>query len=254
MPINISLDWLAVKQPDEDYQIQLHLVETKTNLPVYSQTFKLWPDTYPPTQWQQGEAVTTFHRLYVPVDFPEVADTELRIQLLSPDQSSPLPLTQGSHTLSQMDVIQREHMFERPAISQPFEVQFGDSIQLLGYDLDSKNEQPGGELELTLYWQALETPGTAYTVFNHLVDANGQIAAQFDSPPVGDAWLTSTWLPGEIVVDQRRIPIPLDTPEGSYSLIIGIYNSRDGQRLPITVNNKSQLNDQLQLEKLIISP
>jgi 4-amino-4-deoxy-L-arabinose transferase-like glycosyltransferase len=254
MPINISLDWLAVRRPVIDYQIQLRLVETETNLPIYSQTFKLWPNTYPPTQWQQGEAVTTFHRLHVPVDLPEVADTELSIQLLSPDQSTPLPQTQGSHTLAQMTVIQREHMFERPAISQSFEAQLGDSIQLLGYDLDNKNMRSGGELELTLYWLALDTPVKAYTVFNHLVDADGQIVTQFDGPPVGDAWLTTTWLPGEIVVDQRKISIPQNIAEGSYSLIIGIYDSKDGQRLPITSNSESQLNDQLELDKLIIRP
>jgi hypothetical protein len=114
--------------------------------------------------------------------------------------------------------------------------------------------QSGGELELTLYWQALDTPDEAYTVFNHLVDADRQIVTQFDSPPVGDAWLTSTWLPGEIVVDQRKISIPQNISEGSYSLIIGIYDSKDGRRLPITLNSESQLNDQLELDELIISP
>ncbi len=111
-----------------------------------------------------------------------------------------------------------------------------------------------GELNLTLYWQAIETPEVSYTVFNHVVDQVGQIQGQLDSPPVSEAWLTSTWLPGEIIVERRTIPIRPGAATGLHALIIGLYDSRDGSRLPVRTDGRLQPDDQLVLSEISINP
>jgi hypothetical protein len=254
LPINISLDWAVSSPPTVDYRLQLQLILPGEPEPYLTQTFELWPGVYPPSQWQAGEQVTTFHRLETPLDIPTDTDPELRIQLLNPVTALPLPVTQGSNKLADMTLQLRDHLFEHPPISHPLYAQFGSSIQLLGYDIDTSNSRPNGDIRLTLYWQAKDTPPDAYTVFNHVVDENGQLRWQFDSPPAGDAWLTSTWLPGEIVIDQRVIPIGSDAASGRYALIIGLYTYSDGQRLPVHVDGHPQANDQLILTEIGIGP
>jgi len=251
LPLNISLHWVALQAPAQDYKVELQLIQPGADEPFLRQQFGIWPDVYPPSQWQANEQVSSFHSLNIPLDIPPEQNPELRLNLLRPDGRS-LLITQGSNKLADMTLDLRPHLFEMPEIGQPFAAQFGEQIQLLGYDLDTSQAQAGGEIGLTLYWQAIETPTENYTVFNQLVGGDGQIWGQFDSPPVGDAWLTATWLPGEIVVDARTIPIHADAAAGEYSLAIGLYTPGDGGRLPVVVDGRSQPNDQLNLTSITL--
>lgn len=252
LPLNISLHWVALKPPAADYQVELQLAQTGADEPFLRQQFALWPDVYPPSQWQANEPVSSFHRLDIPLDIPTEANPELRLHLLTPDGRF-LPITQGNTKLADLSLNLRQRLFETPPISRPFSAQFGDAIKLLGYHLDSNEAQAGGKIGLTLYWQALATPAENYTVFNQLIGSDGQIWGQFDSPPVGNAWLTSTWLPGEIVVDDRTIPVYADAPAGEYILAIGLYTPDDGVRVSVLMDGRSQPNDQLILTTITLT-
>lgn len=254
LPVNISLNWLALEAPLLDYRIQLQLIETGRNEPFLSQTFDLWPDVYSPSQWRQGEQVTTLHQLQIPLDISAESVPQLHLHLLPPDSATPLPLTQGSTLLADLTLQIRDHLFEIPQITNEIDAQFGENIRLLGYDIDTAEAHPNGQIQLTLYWQAINTPADGYTVFNHLVGPDGQTHGQFDSPPVGDAWLTQTWLPGEIIIDRRLIPINPNAPTGDYHLNIGLYTAFDLIRLPVWLNGRPQLGDQLSLTSLQVSP
>ena len=52
--------------------------------------------------------------------------------------------------------------------SLPAKANFGNKIQLIGYDLDTRRAYPGGRVPVTLYWQALTPFETSYQVFTHL--------------------------------------------------------------------------------------
>jgi hypothetical protein len=254
LPVNISLNWLAVEAPQADYRVQLQLIEPGASEPLVSQLFELWPGVYPPSDWQKGEQVTTLHRLEIPLNLSAETTPQLHIQLLPPNNEIPLPLTQGDTLLADLTLQIRAYLFEPPPIANEVEAQFGEDIRLLGYDLDPADARPGGEVRLTLYWQAIYTPVDGYTVFNHLVGPDGQTYGQFDSPPVSDAWLTQTWLPGEIILDRRVIPIRPDAPPGEYQINIGLYTAFDLIRLPVTLNGQPQAGDQLALTSLQVTP
>lgn len=253
LAVDMSLEWLALADPIDNYQLIFELILPGGKEPFLSQNSGLWPDRYPTSQWQQGDRVTTLHRLQIPLDIPTETNPLLRVRVVQEDDGSVLPVTRGDNTLSEMTLSLREHLFEEPAISQPYKAQFGEQIRLLGYDLESTNVRPSGELNLTLYWQAIETPETSYTVFNHIVDQGGQIQGQLDSPPVSDAWLTSTWLPGEIIIERRTIPIRPGAT-GPHTLIIGLYDSKDGSRLPVRIDGRLQPADQIVLSDISIAP
>lgn len=119
LPIDISLDWLALKEPEVDYVIWLEMSEPGSDEPFLSQSFKMWPDTYPPSHWRMGDRVTTFHRLQIPLDIPTDSDPLLKVRLTFPDGLNSLPLTQGNNALATMSLVLRNHNYETPYISQP---------------------------------------------------------------------------------------------------------------------------------------
>ncbi|MDH7487998.1 MAG: 6-pyruvoyl-tetrahydropterin synthase-related protein [Anaerolineae bacterium] len=122
---------------------------------------------------------------------------------------------------------ERERTFTVPAMARRVDVNFGEEIALLGYDL----RREGAALHLTLHWQAQVRPAADRTVFVHLFDpATERIAAQVDSPPRGGAYPTSQWAPGEVVSDGVVLSLA-GVPAGSYRLAVGLYGPGDAPRL-----------------------
>jgi hypothetical protein len=95
-------------------------------------------------------------------------------------------------------------------------------------------------LVLTLTWQAVALPQQApapadqdYTVFVHLLDAEGQKVAQRDSQPCDGACPTSHWQPGQICVDRHSLDLPAEAPPGPYRLAAGLYLAESGERAAV---------------------
>jgi hypothetical protein len=109
----------------------------------------------------------------------------------------------------------------------------GRGIRLAGYELSTAELAPGDTLQLVLYWQALTKLSRDYTVFVHVLDATGQIAAQWDAMPRENTFLTTAWPVGVIVDDPRQVPLPLDVPPGEYSIALGMYDRQTRDRLPV---------------------
>lgn len=145
-----------------------------------------------------------------------------------------------------------------PANARPLDVRLGDGIALLGYELANETAKTGGDLRLTLYWQALTRPLQSYKVFVHLLDQAGVLRAQYDGEPVLWAYPTHLWEVGEIVPDRVRIALigadakPL--PVSSYRVMVGMYDEKTGHRLPLVHNGERQRNDALALVTLTLEP
>jgi len=119
-----------------------------------------------------------------------------------------------------------------PAIQHPMVSRLGEGIRLLGFDLEPTTVRPGEALRLTLYWQALAPMDIAYTVFTHLLDADGQFRAQQDNQPQSGGFPTTEWLPGDVIRDEYVLALPPDAPPGEYTLEVGMYRLETGERLP----------------------
>ena len=109
-------------------------------------------------------------------------------------------------------------------------------IRLIGYELSEANVGPGESLPFHLYWQAIAATEADYQVFNHLLDADGNLVAQVDGPPLPDPLLrrgTKDWHdPEEIIYSREYVLIlPEDLPPGEYTLVTGFYHRDTGQRL-----------------------
>ena len=109
-------------------------------------------------------------------------------------------------------------------------------IRLIGYELAEKVARPGQTLPFHLYWQAAAPTEADYQVFNHLLDAEGNLVAQIDGPPLPDPLLrrgTSGWDDSEEILYSREyvLTLPEDLAPGEYTIVTGFYRRDNGQRL-----------------------
>ncbi len=118
------------------------------------------------------------------------------------------------------------------AARTPLQLNFGDQVTLMGYDLSSARLQPGDTLNITLYWRARQNLVSDYSAFAQLVDEQKNIYAQMDSLNPG-GYPTHLWEPDEYDRDQHNIHIPPGTPPGEYSIGVGLYDPSTMMRLPI---------------------
>ena len=116
-----------------------------------------------------------------------------------------------------------------PSTAKTISADFGGMAQLIGYEVQRTDRQ----LTIDWYWQRGDQIDHPYVVFNHLVDARGQIVAQQDNRPQAGQPLMTCWQPNEIYADRHVIDLPADLPAGAYRLQMGLYNAVTGQRVPV---------------------
>ena len=111
--------------------------------------------------------------------------------------------------------------------------------------------EPGDEFTLSLYWLADGPTPIPYTVFTHLIAADGFNQAGQDNQPVWGAYPTTNWQPGEKVTDKYSLTIPEGAPPGDYSVRIGWYRADTLERVPILDDEGQPLDDYVILNIIV---
>jgi hypothetical protein len=119
-----------------------------------------------------------------------------------------------------------------PAATLEETARLGDRIELLAAEGDDGQIPPGGTLSVALYWRALASMDTSYTVFVQMIDEAGIKAGQVDRIPCNDGCPTTTWRTGDLVGERYDLAIGADTPPGQYRIISGMYDLATGENLP----------------------
>ncbi len=144
-----------------------------------------------------------------------------------------LPALDEADLARQFDETARPSAFARSVRgARPYQANFSQLIQLIGYDLSTQRAYAGGRVPVTLYWQALAPVPTSYQIFVHLENKHG-LAAQSDGVPVCWSYPTNLWRPGQIIADQHAISLPPHMLPGQYDLQVGLYLPDSGQRLDV---------------------
>jgi len=125
--------------------------------------------------------------------------------------------------------------FWRERLPRPAEADFAGLISLLAYEA---LEGEDGRLSLVLYWRCLERMENDYTVFVHLLDAEGNIVAQGDSPPVQSHYPTTIWAAGEMVRDEHPLAGPPEAVARGVRFAVGWYSAQEG-RLGVVTDLKA---------------
>jgi hypothetical protein len=136
------------------------------------------------------------------------------------------------------------------ATRRPLSAVLDGRFSLEGYSLSPEVVAAGETLLVTLYWRSLAPAGRDYTVFTHLVDADGVLRAQTDGQPGGGARPTSSWQAGETIEDNYAILLPENVPPGRYTVRAGMYLWPELARLPVLEATSPVFEDGVELGKV----
>jgi hypothetical protein len=213
------------------------------NVPVLTRTLPLSP-IYPTPQWAPDRLVTLRTALTLPSDAP-TGPARVELEVLGPDGAA-WPTTDGvsAFSLFAVTVADRPVLRQLPHGLQPIQADFGGEIALQGYRVEG-DPRPGGQLNLTYAWYARKRPTAIYAVFNHLMNADGELVAQADGWPQQGRMLTTQWQAGEYIEDSYTLEIPLDAPPGPYTLYVGLYDAATEERQPAFQDNQRLPEDRL---------
>ncbi|MHB1294785.1 MAG: hypothetical protein ACYC4R_07280 [Anaerolineae bacterium] len=255
--LHLKLYWLARKAMAQNYTVSVQVLGRGGELIGEV-------ETYP-----GGGAAPT--RAWLPGDvYRDEYAISIRRDAIGPVAAS---IRVGVHTGSRDDFVtaldaQGQDIGPQPAIARVrvaprsgsprydpqtrVQVNVGDQVLLTGYSLDVSNAKAGGEVRLTLLWQPTTHLAEDYTVFMHLVDAEGDIATQLDGQPLAGDYPTSMWQVDEEIEDQHVLALPADLPAGTYTLRVGLYQLDTGNRLPIVGAEPAA--DAIELDPIEITP
>lgn len=102
--------------------------------------------------------------------------------------------------------------------------QMDGGITFLGFDLPVTEVQPGGTLEIVVYWQRTGPVAHDYLSFAHLISAEtGLLWGQADKINPGEH-PTHDWPPDRYVRDVYQVQVRPDAPSGEYELRAGLWD------------------------------
>jgi 4-amino-4-deoxy-L-arabinose transferase-like glycosyltransferase len=145
----------------------------------------------------------------------------------------------GVSALAPFTTIAPAYARSNPLLNPPtpgfaLNVTFGDRLKLIGADVMASTVQPGGQVEVTLYWQATQPLDKDYSTFVHVLDQNDIVVAQRDMYPGQGAWPTSQMKAGDIIASRYVLNVPLTAyAPDTLTWEVGVYDFASGQRLPI---------------------
>ncbi|MGC9360066.1 MAG: glycosyltransferase family 39 protein [Anaerolineae bacterium] len=241
-----TLYWQTHEAVDEDLTLFIHVFGRDGAKIAQRDSFH-GGGTYPTSYWRPGQIVHGTYAVDVAQDAVGPTAAEIVVGLY--DRHTMVPITAadlegnpvGKLTVSRIKITGET----TPATPQwPAEALFGSAIALRGYDLDWASWDGTTPLPITLHWEALSSIDRDWTVFVHLVDAQNRIVGQGDGPPCDGEYPTSFWKAGEWLQDEHLITLNEDGDALSdRRILVGLYDPKTGERLPVTDANGSPLGD-----------
>jgi hypothetical protein len=214
----VTLWWSVVAPPPASLTSFVHLLDHRGRLVAQSDA----PPGgvfYPTNRWRVGERLRDRHELRLPDTLP-AGRYLLRAGLYDGSLRRLATATGDAVELGAVRVVRP--LLEAPA--QRVDADFPGIGRLEGVTVEGDR--------VRLFWRATGPTSQPLTVFLHLVDGTGRLVAQSDGPPAAGAMPTDAWLPGERLLDERRLPIA-GLPAGAYRLLAGLYDPVSGRRVPL---------------------
>lgn len=228
----VSAQWQSLALMDKNYSVAAVLLAPDGSVLARRETYPglgLRPTRY----LQPGDTFTDVYPLKLEQEISEPLVARATVNLF--DFASPtragFPALDASGRevtplVGQIKIVPKTWPHYQPA--QRIQVNFADTIALIGYDFIPPAEGEG-QSAVRLYWQSLAPVSEDYVVFLHLLDSSGATVAQADGPPANNAYPTRWWSPSELVADTHSLP----PAPGAVALRLGLYDLASGQRLPI---------------------
>jgi len=228
----VSLGWRLLDRPEGDITVRLRLLDA-AGQEIGQSDRPLGGTSDLVSAWRPGQTVSTTHSMALPDDALGIYSMEASASRPD-DPTTYLFLTDDGapvETLTLPFVIRPELTARVELPPAAALAEFGQGVYLLDSDIRPP-VQPGQPFEIDAGWTTAAPLAANYTIFAHLVDADGQIIAQQDQQPLGGRYPTAVWQPGEVVSDTISIAAPAEASGKEICLRLGMYDLRSLERLP----------------------
>ncbi len=228
----VTLPWRLLDRPDEDVTVRLRLVDAGgQEISQNDQSLSGASDLV--NDWRPGQVITTTHSINLPGDAWGVYTLQASL-LRSEDSTTYLFLADDGTPVETLTLPLVIRPAQTTTVSLPPATslaEFGEDIYVLASDIRPP-DQRGQPFITVAGWTTAAPLDTNYTIFAHLVDAEGNIIAQQDQQPLGGRYPTTVWEPGEVVNDTISISLPAEAAGKTACLRLGMYNQQSLVRLP----------------------
>ena len=242
--VKVTIYWEALEAMDENYSVFVQLLGRDSLRIAQLDTYPAM-GIYPTSRWRKSQVVRDSYLVRV----PQALSMPIRCQIVAGmyDFSTRDRLKAFDAQGNTLDSIALGYIVLRPTtpLEVPSEaklslpIEFGGKIGLVGRAVQKADYS----LKLILWWRSYVEVGKDYTVFVHLCEEDGGIAAQGDSPPMRNGFPTSLWKEGDMVRDEHIIELPSDLAEGTYFIAVGLYDPGTMERLPAFESGQHLLKD-----------
>jgi hypothetical protein len=246
--LDLTLYWQALGRPMDHYSLAIQLVSAVPGDTATLVNFNTWTGggNYPTGYWHPGEVIADSYRLRLPDDVVRAQGWYVQVVLYEIGDGTRLPFTLDGQpsgktavfTLLRVGAANPEAQAPPKADRLAAPVEFGGAVALEGVRVMGEGEPLG----VTLWWQSVAPLAEDHVVFVHLYDAEGQLVATADAPPLSGGFPTSLWQPGDRVRDERIVALP-EGGSGPFHLGVGWYDPVTGVRLVATTADGVRLPD-----------
>jgi hypothetical protein len=229
-PIKVTLYWRALQPIDRSYVEFVHLVDEQGIVVTQRDT---WPGRgmYPTTLWQPGEVIAD--SLFLNIPDGSYAPDSATLQVGLNEQDGPRLTArdaQGQAVADNALPIGALRIDPRPGeFPNPMQVDFGNQVELLGYDMSPRSILPGEAITVTLYWRAKAPFTDDYRVFLNALRPSQRISAQDSSKPLRDTLATKNWPVGQVITDVRVLQFPPTAKPGELDVEVGWFLPKSGR-------------------------
>jgi hypothetical protein len=238
-PLFVKATWEPLRKTEQPFIVYVHLIDQADVLLVQRDT---WPGLgrAPTTTWRPQRAFVDTYRL----DLPETSYTPnqatVRLGLYEPTLGRLPAFDVGQQPVGDGVTAGTVTLHDKPGPwPNALNANFGNEINLVGYEIAPRALKAGQTFTLTLYWRPRRQPRYDYMVFAQVLDPAYHVWGSHDGQGPG-------WVSSEVAQDVRRITLLPDTPPGSYPVQVGLFHSETG-RLPVIAPEGHYLDERVLL-------
>lgn len=247
----VTLYWHCLDEMERNYVLDIEVLGPTGR--VYG-AIRLHPGhgNFPTSLWEVGEVFSETYlvRIAHGVPTPSLAYLKVSFQTRGSPEDTLDPLDEEGHPVSPTFAQLAIRSGEEPEIEHETYFEFGGEAALVGYR-NAPSPHTDDELEVTLFWRALQDIEKDYVVFVHLIDETGELVSQHDGQPNHGLAPTRIWQPDELVEDRHVLPLAPTSPEGYYLVQVGLYDAFTLERVSaFTADGSRMLHDVVILQQI----
>ena len=233
--LDVVLFFQAMQPVHEDYALALQLVSPVPGDDTVLVNLNTIPGrgNYPTFAWRPDEVIVDRYRLPLPSAITRTQAWRVVAILYPVGGGERLPVSVAGQPAGSMLGLGLVRVAAAAPRDVPAEARLdpaplmGEAIRLEGLAV----ERDGERMQVQAWWRAVSALASDYTALVHLYDADGNLLAAVDRPPLDGRFPTSLWQPGDIVEE----PYVLPGEETGCWVGLGWYDPQSGTRLPVQI-------------------